>query len=103
MLTVSQACPDVATAGKAITDVCECAGTGLIQDQPVDLTTRVGLPRPYRHGTGPTRNRTRAVSAVGSVGVGDRWGQEGSGEHCEFLEKLLGRQRFRGPDPGDGR
>lgn len=48
-LAVSQAYPDKRAAAAAITDVRECAGTGLIQDHCTATTQNaVGLRRPHR-------------------------------------------------------
>ena len=48
-LAVSQAYPDKRAAAAAITDVRECAGTGLIQDHCTATTQNAaGLRRPHR-------------------------------------------------------
>lgn len=61
VLAVSQAYPDTIAAAAAITDVRECAGTGLIEDHSTAAPSAVGVPRPYR------RNMPRARDAHRSV------------------------------------
>jgi len=48
VLAVSQACPDKITAAKAINEMRECAGMGLVQDHSAIAPTMTGLPRSYR-------------------------------------------------------
>ena len=58
LLALSQGYPDKRTAAMAITDVRECAGTGLIQDHCIPSKERAAGPRrPYR------RNKLRIWNA----------------------------------------
>jgi uncharacterized protein YegP (UPF0339 family) len=73
VLAISQAYPDTATAAAAITDVRECAGTGLIQDHSADTPAAVGVPRSCWRTTSETPNpfRTTAAAATlpGNMGI----------------------------------
>lgn len=62
-LALSQGYPDRHTAAMAITDVRECAGTGLIQDHCIPSKERAAGPRrPYR------RNKLRIWNEAHDLG-----------------------------------
>jgi GAF domain-containing protein len=61
VLAISQAYPDTATAAAAITDVRECAGTGLIQDRSADTPAAVDLPRSH------WRTTFRTITALATL------------------------------------
>jgi uncharacterized protein YegP (UPF0339 family) len=64
VLAVSQAYPDTDSAVAAITEVRECAGTGLIEDHSITAPSAVGVPRPYRRNIPRARDAHRGVKRV---------------------------------------
>jgi GAF domain-containing protein len=67
VLATSQAYPDKFTAAAAITDVRECAGTGLIQDHSAATPKVVGLQGQYRRNTPRTWNAHEEASTHSST------------------------------------